>query len=234
VTTAAGVRNLLFVTTRDGRIVALDAQTGATVWSHQYNPPGCNINNDVSSGACYTTSSPAIDPNRLYVYSYGLDGEVHKHLVGDGAEIVNGNWPQVATVKGFDEKGSSALAIAGSSGTAYLYMTHSGYPGDHGDYQGHVTAINLTTGGQNVFNVACSDRLAHLQTFGAGGGPHLRLSPERHLVAPWGDLRRGDRPHIPGHRQRRQRERGSVRRKPQLERIGHRPESRWQRRHRRQ
>src|SRR5664279_889191 len=35
VTTPGGVKNLLFVTTTDGWIVALDAQTGATVWSHQ-------------------------------------------------------------------------------------------------------------------------------------------------------------------------------------------------------
>src|SRR5215472_8887713 len=32
VSTPGGVRDLLFVTTRDGRIVALDAATGAQVW----------------------------------------------------------------------------------------------------------------------------------------------------------------------------------------------------------
>ena len=49
VTTAGGVKNLLFVTTRDGWIVALDAQAGGTVWSHQNGPGGCKINNGSNS-----------------------------------------------------------------------------------------------------------------------------------------------------------------------------------------
>src|ERR1043166_6943134 len=84
-TTPSGVKDLLFVTTRDGRIVALDAQNGAQLWSRQYGPGTCQINR--TGGACYTTSSPAIDPSGDYVYSYGLDGNVHKYQVGDGAEI---------------------------------------------------------------------------------------------------------------------------------------------------
>jgi hypothetical protein len=38
VTTPSGVKNLLFISTRDGWIVALDAQTGTTDWSHKYGP----------------------------------------------------------------------------------------------------------------------------------------------------------------------------------------------------
>ena len=153
----------LFVTTRDGRIIALDAQNGAVVWNHQYGPGACTINNGGS--ACYTTSSPAIDPNRLYIYSYGLDGNVHKYQVGDGIEILTGGWPELTTLKGFDEKGSSALSIATAAGVKYLYVVHGGYPGDNGDYQGHVTAINLATGAQKVFNTACSDKVVHLAHF---------------------------------------------------------------------
>ncbi len=163
VTTPGGVKNLLFVTTRDGRIIALDAQNGAVIWNHPNGPGACTINNGGS--ACYTTSSPAIDPNRLYVYSYGLDGNVHKYQVGDGIEILTGGWPELTTLKGFDEKGSSALSIATAAGVKYLYVVHGGYPGDNGDYQGHVTAINLATGAQKVFNTACSDKVVHLAHF---------------------------------------------------------------------
>jgi outer membrane protein assembly factor BamB len=159
VTTPSGVRDLLFVTTRAGHLVALDAQSGAAVWTRQYAAGSCRINNGVQT--CYTTSSPAIDPNRLYVYSYGLDGYVHKHQVGDGTEVATDGWPQLATTKGFDEKGSSALAFASSQGKTYLYVTHGGYPGDNGDYQGHVTAIDLATGAQRVFNAMCSDQAVH-------------------------------------------------------------------------
>jgi hypothetical protein len=114
---------------------------------------------------CYTTSSPAIDPNRQYVYSYGLDGQVHKYGVKDGTEVIGGGWPETATLKAFDEKGSSALSIAtAQNGTAYLYVANGGYPGDQGDYQGHVTAINLANGSQQVFNANCSDQAAHFVT----------------------------------------------------------------------
>jgi FG-GAP-like repeat/PQQ enzyme repeat len=157
--TIAGVKNLLFVTTTAGHIIALDARTGAQVWSKQNGPGNCKINS--ANSPCYTTSSPAIDPNRQYVYSYGLDGFVHKYQVGDGLEIVAGGWPELVTTKPFDEKGSSALSIVQTASNTYLYATQGGYPGDQGDYQGHVTAIDLSTGAQQVFNTACSDQAVH-------------------------------------------------------------------------
>jgi hypothetical protein len=158
VPTPLGQRDLLFVTTRNGWIVALDAATGGTVWSHQ-----------PATGPNYTTSSPAVDPNRKYVYSYGLEGKVHKYQAGDGTEITTGGWPQLATLKPSVEKESSALAVAvAKNGTAYLYVANGGYPGDAGDYQGHITAVDLATGAQRVFNANCSDQTVH---FTLGGSP---------------------------------------------------------------
>jgi hypothetical protein len=151
VQTPGGVKDLLFLTTKDGRILARDAATGATVWSKQ-----------PATGPRYTTSSPAIDPNRLYVYSYGLEGKVHKYQVGDGTEITTGGWPEVTTLKPDVEKGSSALTVVTTTGgVSYLYVANGGYPGDAGDYQGHITAINLADGTQKVFNAACSDQTVH-------------------------------------------------------------------------
>ncbi len=161
--TASGVRDLVFVTTRSGSIVALDAHTGQQIWAQQHPAGSCRINNGPET--CYTTSSPAIDPNRQYVYTYGLDGYVHKHLVGSGAEVTGGGWPELATLKPWDEKGSSALSIATArSGISYLYVTNGGYPGDAGDYQGHVTVISLADGSQHVFNANCSDQPVHFGT----------------------------------------------------------------------
>jgi len=182
VSTPGGIKDLLFVTTTDGRIVAVDAQNGAVVWAHQNGPNGCTITNN-GGGVCYTTSSPAIDPNRLHVYSYGLDGYVHKYQVGDGNETLTGGWPQLATLKGYDEKGSSALSIATSGGVKYLYAAHAGYPGDQGDYQGHVTAINLGTGAQKVFNTACSDKTVHLDHFSGSVQPTTCASVQNAIWA---------------------------------------------------
>jgi outer membrane protein assembly factor BamB len=151
VTTAQGVRDLLFVTTTDGRLVAVDAATGATVWSRQ--PAG---------GPNYTTSAPAVDPGRQLVYSYGLEGRVHRYRVGDGSEVTGSGWPQLATLKPDVEKCSPALAVApAANGHTYLYVANGGYPGDQGDYQGHVTAVDLGSGAQRVWNADCSDQAVH-------------------------------------------------------------------------
>ncbi|WP_285113564.1 cell wall-binding repeat-containing protein [Leifsonia sp. fls2-241-R2A-40a] len=160
VSTAGGTRDLLFTTTKDGWITATDATTGAEVWAHQNGPGTCKING--GSTPCYTTSSPAVGPGGTYVYSYGLDGKVHKYATGSGTEVKTGGWPQVATVKPQDEKSSPALTIVTTGGHSYLYVSNGGYPGDRGDYQGHVTTIDLGSGTQRVFNSLCSDKTGHL------------------------------------------------------------------------
>jgi outer membrane protein assembly factor BamB len=159
VATAGGVKELLFVMTKAGDLLALDARTGTSVWSAHY-PNTVPIAN-CSGGVCITTSSPAIDPNRQYVYAYGLDGYVHKLQVGDGTEITTGGWPELSTLKPSVEKQSSALAVATVAGTSYLYSAISAHGGDGGDNQGHLTTINLTTGAQTVFNMVCSDQAVH-------------------------------------------------------------------------
>ncbi|HXI55623.1 MAG TPA: discoidin domain-containing protein, partial [Polyangia bacterium] len=155
VSTGSGVRDLVFMTSQAGHILAVDAHSGATIWSHQ------------NTGSNFTTSAPAIDPSRAFVYSYGLDGKVHKYAVGSGTETTTGGWPQVATLKPSLEKGITSLATVTAGANTFLYIGYSGY-GDGGDYQGHLTTINLTTGTQKVFNTSCSDQTVHFVT---GGSP---------------------------------------------------------------
>ena len=156
VRTEDGVRrDLLIVTTVKGRTVAIDAVTGAIVW--QTTPP---------QGPRWTTSSPAVAPSRDVVYSYGLDGYVHRYRLIDGLEITGDGWPQLVTLKGEVEKGSSSLSIVTTTeGKSYLYATVAGYPepGDEGDYQGHLVAIDLETNEQKIFNAACSDQAFHFK-----------------------------------------------------------------------
>src|SRR6185312_14349771 len=61
VTTSGGVKDLLLLLGTNGTLMAVDAATGAVLWHHQEN------------GQNPTTSSPAIDPGRQFVYAYGLD-----------------------------------------------------------------------------------------------------------------------------------------------------------------
>jgi outer membrane protein assembly factor BamB len=155
VATSAGLLDLLFMTTADGRVLAVDAATGRTVWSRR-----------PATGPGITASAPAIDPGRQLVYSYGLDGRVHRYRVGDGHEMTGGGWPEVATLKPQVEKCSPALAVAAAAnGRHYLYVTHGGaLAADQGDYQGHVTAVDLDTGAQRVWNADCSDQPVHFTT----------------------------------------------------------------------
>jgi hypothetical protein len=59
------------------------------------------------------------------------------------------------------EKVSGSLTIGTSGGTSRLYVVTSGYVDNEGDFQGHLTSINLSTGVQNVFNTLCSDKTIH-------------------------------------------------------------------------
>ncbi len=160
VSTPSGSRDLVYVTTTAGDLVALDLHTGAKVWSVSFGGGSCKINN--TGPACYTTSSPVVDQTGGFVYTYGLDGRVHKVAMGTGVQNTSAPWPVVATRKAFDEKGSSALASAtAANGHTYLYAANSGYPGDGGDYQGHITTIDLATGASKVFNTLCSNQTVH-------------------------------------------------------------------------
>jgi outer membrane protein assembly factor BamB len=133
-------RAVLYVTTQDGRLLALDAVSGAILWSKQ--PAGPKI----------TQSSPAIDPSQQYVYAYGLDGFVHKYRATTGDEIVGGGWPVPVTRMPNTEKQGSALNIA----DGYLYVTTGGYLGDAPPYQGHVVTIRLSDASVHIFNSLCS------------------------------------------------------------------------------
>jgi hypothetical protein len=157
VVTPGGTKDLIVVTAQSGRTTAYDALDGSVVWTA------------TTSGTSPTESSPAIDPNRQFVYAYGVDGKVHKYGIGDGIEITAGGWPQIATLKPSVEKGASALAFAITHNTTYLYVVNNGYVGDGGDYQGHLTTIDLATNAQTVFNTLCSDVAIHMILNGQSG-----------------------------------------------------------------
>jgi PQQ-like domain len=162
VATASGTRNMLFLVSKNGTLLALDAdsQSLKVLWSKQ--PLGIGLR---------TNGAAAIDPDRLHVYAFGLDGKVHKYQVGDGSEITGGGWPQISSLKPDQEKGAAGLAIAtAQNGTSYLYSVVSGYIDDTNDYQGHITAINLATGAQAVFNAQCSNLTIHFVTNGILSG----------------------------------------------------------------
>jgi outer membrane protein assembly factor BamB len=145
VVTSSGTKDLVFFTTQQGSLIALDAATGNQVW--RADTSGQFIANQG------TSSSPAIDPSNQFIYSYGLDGKVHKYAIGTGVEDTTGGFPVTVTLQTSVEKESSPLNI----GNGYLYTTTSGYDGDFGTYVGHVVAVHLADGTTTVFNSLCSN-----------------------------------------------------------------------------
>ena len=143
------INHYLFFTMMNGTLLATDGE-GHLRW--QTLAP---------VGPRWTTSSPVLDPNRQFVYSYALDGRVHKYVITNGEEVTGRGWPVLVTRKPDVEKASAALSIVTmTSGVSYLYVTFAGYPepGDEGDYQGHVVAIRLQDARPFVFNALCSDK----------------------------------------------------------------------------
>ena len=161
IATASGTKNILFIVTKNGTLLALDADstTLKVLWSKQ--PTGAGT---------LTTGSPVIDPGKQYVYAYGLDGYVHKYQVSDGIEIKSGGWPELSTLKPDVEKSAAGLSINATPAGTFLYAVTNGYIGDAGDYQGHLTTINLATGAQNVFNTLCSGLTIHFTENGVTNG----------------------------------------------------------------
>ena len=154
------VRDVLYVTTDNGTLLALDAATGAKLWE----APPKNTKNPMM-----TKSAPAADPLAGLIYSYGLDGKVHRYRLTTGQEVVGNGWPELVTWMPMSEKVSSSLNLV----NGYLYVTTASCCADSPPYQGHMVAINVNTGTVHVFNSMCSNQthlLAPGECLENGGG----------------------------------------------------------------
>ncbi|HEX8982136.1 MAG TPA: PQQ-binding-like beta-propeller repeat protein [Ktedonobacterales bacterium] len=135
-------RDVLYLTTRDGHLIALDASDGSLLWSHQ------------PSGPKITNSSPVADSAHHFVYAYGLDGALHRYNPVSGQEATGPGWPAPVTLMTQTEKESSALNLANGR----VYVTTSGYFGDAPPYQGHLVTVDEASGAEHVFNTLCANQ----------------------------------------------------------------------------
>lgn len=133
---------MIFITTTSGVTLGLEALTGKIVWKFTTRGPN------------YTHSAPAADPSDTVIYAPGIDGKVHKLNAATGREIRGSGFPARITRIPQTEANESPLNVA----NGYLYATISGYDGDGTPYDGHVVAVNLSTGERSVFNSLCSNK----------------------------------------------------------------------------
>ncbi len=145
--------DVLYVTTDGGTLMAIDADDGHTFWA--VTPKAGYLN------AKYTKSTPAADPVNNMIYSYGLDGYVHRFNLTTGKEIKGNGWPELITKMPLSEKVSSPLNLI----DGYLYVTTASFSGDAPPYQGHMVAINVKDGSSHIFNSLCENH-THVMAMG--------------------------------------------------------------------
>jgi hypothetical protein len=133
-------RPMLFQTTKSGVTLGIDARNGRIVWQF------------MTHGSTVTNSTPAADPSGKSIYVPGIDGKVHKVSAANGRELHAPGFPARITRLPLSEKDASPLNVA----NGYLYAVTSGYYGDAPPYDGHVVAVELSTGKTTVFNSLCS------------------------------------------------------------------------------
>jgi len=142
--------DVIVVTTTYGRTLALDADSGAILWT--FTPPGYS---HWAGSAQITVSSPLADPDHRWVYATSPNGLVHKLSLADGSEDTAGGWPVSVTREPLHEKLGAALNIDGPD----VVAATSGYLGDAPPYQGHVVVIERASGRLlSVFNTLCANR----------------------------------------------------------------------------
>ena len=133
---------MLFQTTTSGVTLGIDATTGRIVWRF------------TTQGPTVTHSTPAADPSGKVIYAPGVDGKVHKLNASNGHEMHSRGFPARVTRMPNSEAVESPLNVS----NGYLYATTSGYNGDAPPYDGHVVAVNLSSGKATVFNSLCSQK----------------------------------------------------------------------------
>ena len=143
--------DVFFVTTTYGKTIAVNANTGAILWT--YTPPGYESWVRTSQ---ITNATPVADPNRQFVYAASPDGHVQKLTVANGTVV----WSTAVTMSAQSEKIASALNYFAGR----VIAVTDGYIGDAPPYQGHVAILDAASGQLvHVWNSLCSDQHTLLQ-----------------------------------------------------------------------
>ncbi|MDQ6645909.1 MAG: PQQ-binding-like beta-propeller repeat protein [Pseudomonadota bacterium] len=136
----------IFVTTTYGKTLALDAVSGAALWT--YTPTSYQ---QVAGTRQITNSTPVADPDRQFIYAASPDGYVEKLAISDGHPV----WRTAVTLLAKREKMDSPLKFY----HGHVIAVTAGYVGDQPPYQGHVAVLDGASGKLlHVWNSLCSDR----------------------------------------------------------------------------
>ncbi len=148
VTVGGALHDVLVLTTTYGKTLAIDAATGAILWT--FTPPGYD---SWAGSSQITTAAPVADPDRQHVYAAAPDGQIRKLALADGSV----RWATPVTLLPAREKLTSALNFD----SGHVLAATGGYIGDAPPYQGHVVILDAQSGRLlAAWNSLCSDRHA--------------------------------------------------------------------------
>lgn len=174
---AGQTRDVIVLTTTYGKTIALDASDGKALWS--FTPAGYR---SWAGSAQITTASPAIDPDRRFVYAASPNGQIHKLSLANGREAA-GDWPVTITRDPTHEKIAAALNLDGR----FVIAATGGYLGDAPPYQGHMVLIDRASGHvAAVFNTLCANRRAIIKPSSCAASDSAILSRAGAVVEPGG------------------------------------------------
>jgi hypothetical protein len=146
VSIAGSFHDAFFVTTSYGTTIAIDADSGATLW--QFTPTGYS---SLVGTAQITNSTPAADPSREFIYAAAPEGTVQKLAVVDGHVV----WSTSITLLPSKEKIASPIKVW----NGHVIAVTGGYDGDAPPYQGHVAVLDAQNGSLlSVWNSLCSSQ----------------------------------------------------------------------------
>ncbi len=141
----------IFVTTTYGKTLAIDADSGAILWT--YTPASYS---KLAGSRQITNSTPVADPDRQYIYAASPDGDIQKLAISDGHAV----WRTAITKLPLREKIDSPLKFF----RGHVIAVTAGYIGDRPPYQGHVAILDGNSGKLlHVWNSLCSDRSGLMQ-----------------------------------------------------------------------
>jgi outer membrane protein assembly factor BamB len=147
--------DVFVVTTSYGKTLAIDAVSGAVLWTFTPGGYGSWAGSDQ-----ITNASPVADPGRRFVYAVAPNGRIHKLRIASGAEVRSLGWPVAITRLPTREKIAPALNYY----RGLVLAATGGYIGDAPPYQGHLVAISAASGRiVHVWNALCSDRRGVLE-----------------------------------------------------------------------
>ncbi|HEX7323746.1 MAG TPA: PQQ-binding-like beta-propeller repeat protein [Rhodanobacteraceae bacterium] len=141
----------IFVTTTYGKTLAIDADSGAILWT--YTPASYAR---LAGTHQITNSTPVADPDRQYIYAASPDGYIQKLAIANGHLV----WRTAITRLPVREKMDSPLKVF----RGHVIAVTAGYIGDRPPYQGHVAILDSRNGKLlHVWNTLCSNRTGLLE-----------------------------------------------------------------------